>query len=359
MKQVTLFNLIKSSLSTITGAVLALGLGSQVALSQRIVNVNPSLNSQSVPPETSIYGVFEPTNGVGVDPQSVNIFLNNQNVTNRSTITNNFFSYRPQQNLPSGANTVRVEFNTANGESRVVSWNFTVNQPTANLNINSVSHNAVNKTLGTDDTFIATINGTPNGQGTILLVKDGETVQEIATQEVSPGVYVATLKVNPNEATREGIVVGRLQGQNQTIYEVASQPFAFSNTATTAAIPPVQEVENGTVAANQSLRPLFTNYRSGDEINTRGFTLQGQTLPNATVDIKVTSALPVLGGLFDVNVGQNTLVNQTVTADNNGFFQIQVPAPSTLTSGLRYDVTAVASKGDETSQPVDLTLVQQ
>lgn len=359
MKQTWLFNTIKLSLSAVTSAIIALGLGSQSALSQRVVNVNPSLDGQSVPPDTSIYGVFEPTDGVGVNPNSVKIFLNNQNVTSNSTITNNFFSYRPQQNLPSGSNTVRVEFNSTNGQNRVVSWNFRVAQPTANLRVNSVSHNGVNKTLGSDSTFIATINGTPNAQASVLLVKDGQTVRQMAAEQVSPGVYVATFKVAPNEATKEGIVVGRLQGQNQTIYEVASRPFAFSTSAGSAAVPEVQKGTSTQTATNQSLRPLFTSHRSGDEISTRGFTLEGQTQPNATIDVKVTSALPVLGGIFDVKVGQSTLVEQTVTADSNGIFRVQVPASSTVTSGLRYSVTAVASKGNETSRPVELTLVQK
>lgn len=359
MKKAVLFHPIKFSISVVTSAMLALGLGSQVVLSQRVVNVNPSLNGQSVPPDTSIYGVFENTDGVGVDPNSVKIFLNNQNVTNSSTITNNFFSYRPQQNLPSGSNTVRVEFNNTNGQNRVVSWNFAVAQPTANLKIDSVSHNGVNKTLGSNSTFIATINGTPNAQASVLLLKDGQTVRQIAAQEVSPGVYVATLGVNSNDVTREGIVVGRLQKANETVYEVASQPFAFSNTANSAQAPEVQQGTGTPTPTTQSLRPLFTNYRSGDQINTKGFILEGQTLPNATVDVKVTSALPVLGGLFDVKVGQSTLINQSITADNKGNFRVQVPAPPTVTSGLRYSVTAVATHGNESSRPVELTLVQE
>lgn len=77
------------------------------------------------------------------------------------------------------------------------------------------------------------------------------------------------------------------------------------------------------------------------------------------MDVKVTSELPVLGGVFNVKVGQSTLIDQTVKADNNGYFEVQVPPPSPVTSGLRYNVKAVANNNNQTSQPVELTLVQE
>lgn len=354
----------KNWLNLLVSTTLLLGTGimSETALAQRVVDINPGLDSQNVPPDTSISGVFDPSNGAAVDVNSVKIFVNNAEVTRNSTITKSFFSYRPTQPLKPGANTVRVEYENANGQAQSVTWDFAVQQPQAAIKITSVTHNAASESLGPGSTFLATINGTPNVKASVLMVADGKTVRTLPAQEVSPGVYVATLVVNKSNLVNEGIVVGRLQGQNQTLYSAASQGVTFSANATAQApstnrAPATKPTQ--TAAASRPLLPVFTSHKNGDKITSRGFTLAGRTQPGANVQVTVTYKLPVVGGFINIDVGGGTLVEKTVTSNQQGNFQVQVPAPSASVSGIQYNVQAVARNKKQTSQPVQLILTQQ
>ena len=320
-------------------------------LAQRIVNVNPSLNSQNVSPDTAISGVFKRADGAAIDLKSVKIFLDGNDITNRSTITRDFFSYRPERSLSEGSHSVRIEYTNNRGQNRTVSWDFTVARPKPAVTITSVTHNAVGKVLGPDATFLATINGTANARGSILLVQDGKNVRQFRAEEVSPGVYVATVNVGKREQIQEGIVIGRLQSQNQITYGVATEGFAFSPRGSSGEVPPV-----GGGEITRPLQPTFTSHKNRDTIATSGFILTGQTQPNASVAIQVISELPILGGLISA---RNTLVDETVQADSNGNFQVEVPRPPSLTRGLRYTIRAVASNQSQKSQPVQLVLFQE
>jgi hypothetical protein len=324
------------------------------ANAQQVVNISPT-NNQAVSPDTSISGVFDTASG-NVDRNSVKIFVNNQEVTRNSTITPNFFSYKPTQPLPAGQNVVRVEYRTASGQTQSVSWNFQVQQPQAALEITSVTHNATNAALGTGSTFLATINGTPGAQVTAIIL-DGSTMRRLPTQEISRGVYVATLNLSNSDRITEGVVLGRLEKQGNVVYGAAEQPVAFQPGATQAT--PVTEAggqqptqtPQPTTLAN--LQPTFTNHNDGGTISSQGFTLSGTTEPNASVRVTVNAVdpTPFIGGT-------NQLVSRTVQADNSGNFSVQVPRPLILNAGIRYEIEAIASKNGQTAQ-TNLTLRQQ
>lgn len=323
---------------------------------QRIVSTSPGINSDDVSPTTSISGLFEADGQSKIVPNSVKIFLNGNEVTSRSTITSNFFSYRPTNPLPLGTNQIRIEYETSQGEQRTARWNFQVANPQAGVEITAINHNAEDQPLGPNATFLATINGTPGADASIYLVRENQMVKEFPAQEVSSGVYVATLNLESGDINDQSLVVGRLEKSNQTAYEIADQAIQYSRTASTDAVPQEDNDSNET-ATNFPLRPVFINYQSGDTIDSRGFTLTGQTQPSAKVEVVVNSSLPVLGGI--VNVGDNQLMQRTVTADKNGRFEVEVPAPNVVTSGMRYKVRATATDDGETSSPVEITLTQQ
>ncbi|NJL38876.1 MAG: hypothetical protein HC840_08400 [Leptolyngbyaceae cyanobacterium RM2_2_4] len=332
----------------------------QAALAQRVVDVSPDVNSQNVPPDTSISGQFDTNSTPAVDLNSVQILVNGQDVTNRSTVTRNFFSYRPAQPLPPGQSRVQIDYRNVNGEQRSVNWGFTVQQPQAAVQISSVTHNAASNQLGPGTTFLATINGTPGSQASVLLIQDGRTVREIQAQEVSSGVYVATLNVQSSDRLNEGIVVGRLRRQNQTTFAAASQPVVFNPNAGGTAVVPDSSGAGSTGSGNtgntaSQLQPSFTSHRNGGEVSGSGFTLVGQTRPNATVDVQVTSRVSVLGV---VNLGGETLLDEEVTADQNGRFEVEVPGPRIPVPGTRYTVRATANLNNETSRATEITLTQ-
>lgn len=355
----------RTSLSIFAVAAASLGtipFLATTALAQKVVDVSPAQNSQDVAADTSITGLFDTSDGSQVDLSTVKIFLNDQDVTTNSTITGNFFSYRPTQPLSAGNNQVKLEFNNVSGQSWVVSWNFAVEQPKPALEISSVTHNGGSEPLGSDATLLVTINGTPGSQGNVTLVEDGKVVRQFNTQEVSQGVYVATVTVGTNAVT-EGIVVGRLQRQEQVTYSAANQSVAFSPNVTTQQVTQVEEnptTEPTPVAVESTPEPLtvnLTSHQEGEAISTQGFTLVGETLPEATVNVKVTSTVQALGGF--VSIGGNTLLTeQAISADSNGRFQVEIPRPSVVTSGTRYTVEVTASKDEQTSS-TSLNLTQK
>lgn len=339
------------------------------ALAQRVIEVSPDLNSQNVPPSSSISGQFDSGTGAPIDANSVRILVNGQDVTNRSTITRNFFSYRPEQPLPPGENRVQIEFRNTAGQNLAVGWNFTVQQPQSALEINSITHNAASNPLGPGSNFLATVNGTPNSQVSLLLVQDGRTVRELRAQEVSSGVYVATLNLQGSDRVNEGILVGRLQRQNQTTYAASPQPVIFNTTATGNVAPQLGGFGNPSNVAPQiggvgntgnatfqpELQPIFTSHNDGANISGRGFTLTGEAQPNSIINVTVVARVRVLGGV--ISAGNETLLSQSVRTDNNGNFTVRVPPPTILSAGTSYVVTATTQGTNE--PPTQITLYQR
>ncbi|PSO48061.1 MAG: hypothetical protein BRC33_10905 [Cyanobacteria bacterium SW_9_44_58] len=352
------------------------------AQAQRVVGVNPGVETKNVSPDTSISGLFETEQGEEIEVDSVRILVNGNDVTEQSTITPNFFSYRPDKPLPPGQNQIKVEYQNTMGEQRSVNWTFSVEQPTQALNIESVTHNAKD-TLGSGATFLATIKGTPNANASVLLIsEETDKVQSLPAEEVSSGVYVATLNVSPEEAFKNVVIVGRLQQDDQMIHAAASETARFDASVASTNEPVVEEQASETVeteeqpteeqasetaeteeesrdvAATYPLRPAFLSHQNGDKVDAaNGFVLKGQTKPSAEINIEVNAKRQVLGGLVDI--GSTDLINKQVVADENGQFEVTVPAPPKISSGLRYTIQATASKGEENSQATEITLIQE
>ncbi|MEB3266922.1 MAG: hypothetical protein VKJ09_00120 [Leptolyngbya sp.] len=322
------------------------------AMAQRVVNVSPEVNAQNIAPTASVSGQFDTSTGTVV-PDSVMIFVNGEEVTDRSTITANFFTYRPTSPFAAGTVNVRVEYVGSDGFKRISSWQFQVQPPRPAVEITSVTHNAAGTPLGPNSTFLVTVNGTPGSQGEVLLVRDGRTVQTLPVQEVSSGVYVATLTVGSNNALAEGVVVGRLRRNGQTSYAIAPQAAVFTTTATTGG--PETVVEDATKPAAEpevALAPTFTSPTDGGQVGGGSFVLTGQTRPGATVAIRVTGSTSVFG---IASVAQ-TLLDSQVTADANGNFQVSVPLGVLTGRGTRYTVTATASQaGAQATSQMTLT----
>lgn len=337
------------------GVVLSTGGLTHPALAQQLVDVEPAVNGQNVPANTSISGEFDAGNGPTVDPASVRIVVNGQDVTGQSTITRNFFTYRPAQPFaPGQLIRVQVDYRNVNGDRQTTRWSFTTQaaQPTAQ--ITSVTHSATTGPQAPGSTFRVTVNGTPGAQASVLLIQDGRTIREVIARETSPGVYAATLPVQQGDRVQEGVVVARLQRQNQSTYAAASQPFQFGAVTRPGPTPPTppRPVPPPT---QSELRPRFTSHRNGQDVESGRFTLVGQTLPGAEVQIKVTYGVAVLG----VNLVEQTLLEREVQADRNGQFQLDVSPPRLPVPGVQYTVSATARQGNNTSPETRITLVQR
>ena len=343
----------KICLCTLTATtILAGGFIAPASQAQKVVNINPTSNNENVSPDTSISGVFEVSEGLAVNSQSIKIYLDNNDITRNSTITENFFSYKPSKPLAPGLHVVKIEYENIQGEEKVVSWSFKVEKTSADLEIFSITHNAT-EPLGKKSTFLATIKGTPGAKANILLFQNGGKLIEIPANEVSEGVYVGTYNVDIKSSSNEGIVVGRLVSKGEKIYDAATQGFIFNNQEQSTEAPPV------TVKPKRRLKPVITNYEDGDKVSSNGFTLEGRTQPNAIVEVEVASKVPVLSGFINIDLGARTFFEDRVTADDQGNFVVNVPGLSERTPGMKYNITMSASNQQKRSNPVKLTLTQE
>ena len=237
-------------------------------------------------------------------------------------------------------------------------------QITRSLEIESIIHTGVDRALNPGEILTITMKGTTGVQASFLLIGDKHTVREISAKEIAPGTYQSKIFISAKERIVEGAVVGRLQRGQQVIYSAASQAFTYSRDIASKPniIVSPEDVqtrftpESSAVTPNKKLRPQFTSHRNGDAIDNNGFMLQGQTQPHAQVKITVTSKLPLIGELIQLQ--GDTLIDLTIQANSQGIFQLEIPPTNTAPSGLKYLINAVAMLNSQTSESTQLTLVQ-
>ncbi len=329
------------------------------AQAQQVVNVAPT--GQDVPNNSTVAWQFD--NAALVDGTSIKVFFNNTDVTGQSIldVTRNYFGYRPAQTLAPGSYEVRVEFKNKQGTGYTAKWPFAV--ANTKLEILSVTHNAADKPLGKDASFLATINGTPGATASVLLVQNGQTVRSLPASQVSSGVYVASVSVGANDTVQEGVLVGRLQSGDRVVYSVASQAFTFNpgtvatpvtQTPTTPAVAPT------TPAATTTLAPLSVAITShADNGSVKGsFTLQGTATPGSNVVVTVKASAPSVGGFLTIGADELVLDRLAVTVDAAGKFSVNVPRALVIQKGTTYTVTTTATRGLE-EKSTTLRLRQQ
>ncbi|NEO86207.1 MAG: hypothetical protein F6J87_18410 [Spirulina sp. SIO3F2] len=347
-------------LPAIALAVSTAILAPSAAIAQQVVNATPT--GQDVPENSSIAWQFDDVSLVNA--QSIKIFLNDQEVTGQSILDpgRNYFGYRPSQELTPGSHNVRVEFATPQGVGYAATWSFAV--PNTAIEISSVTHNGAEQPLGKDATFLATVNGTPGAQASVLLVQNGQTVRTVPASEVSSGVYVATVTVGAQDAVKEGILVGRLAQGDRVVYSVAPQAFAFNPSTTATTVTQTQTTQttgttntSGSTSTAQALTLTVTDPANNTVINSKsGFTITGTTTPGAVVTVDAV-APPVRVGPFSVGSAQTLLDGAQATVAADGTFSVAVPRPAVLQGGMKYNVTVTAEK-DGTQEQVTLTLTQ-
>ena len=324
---------------------------------QRITSPSPAINAEDVEPSSAISVTFQPDNGTTIRPDTVKVFLDDTDVTSQAVITGDFLSYRPATDLSPGEHTVRLEFTNSAGDDRQAEWSFSVGTPIV-ADIESVSHNGANEPLAAGQNLLVSVNGTPGSRVSVFLVRDGSTVKSLATEEVSQGVYVASLPVTDADLTDEGIVVARLEKDSQIRFATADQPLTL--VAETAATAEEVELESaGEVATGEvtpdALQPTVTSHQDGDSVSGSSFELVGTTAPNASVKI-VGTAENSLGGLIST---QRSLVERTVQADEEGNFSLRVSSGLATISGSVYTIELTASAGGVTSATTTIELVQE
>lgn len=230
------------------------------------------------------------------------------------------------------------------------------------LQITNISHNINSHVLTVGETLTVTIKGTEGANTSVLLIGDKQKVREYQARETSPGVYIANIILTQGDRFIEGAMMARLQKGTQVFYSAASEAFTVNsatNNQNTSFVPSNNTTTSTTVTNTQNISlPLnITSHHNGDLITNNGVTIQGQTEPNAEIQIKITSSTAIVGNLIQIE--GDTLIDQIVNADSKGKFVITIPPNSQIKKGLQYQISAIAFKNHAQSRPVQLTLIQK
>jgi len=351
----------KLGLSVLVGTAIATGTASisPSVQAQQVVNVAPT--GQEAPNNSTIAWQFDNPNLVNAN--TIKVFLNGQEVTGQAILdpARNYFGYRPPQNLAPGNYKVQIQFQNKQGQGFIAEWPFAV--ANTRLEISSVTHNAADQPLGQGSSFLATINGTPGANASVLLVQNGQTVRTLPATQVSSGVYVASVTVGSGDNVREGILVGRLQAGDRVVYSVASQAFAFNPGTTATQVTqtqtggatqtPTNQVQNPnaqqtspTAQASAPLSLEITSPQNNAGVN-GSFTVEGTTTPGATVRVSAQAITRVLGV---VGTSQTVLNNQEVRVGADGKFTINVPRADVINQNTTYTIELTATRGSETKR---------
>ena len=238
------------------------------------------------------------------------------------------------------------------------------NSATVILDIESITSDR--DRLTSDMPLTVTIKATPGVIASVLLIADRHTIRETIAKETSPGIYQATIYFDSNTRIVEGVIMARLQHGTQVIYDVADFPVSvtLSETEDTCTVgnSPLGLFSNCDLISPQlpvnSQIPLsFTSHHNGEIVNRDNLVIKGKTQPNAQVNIKVNSSLPLIGNFMELE--GDTLVNKTINADREGNFSFIIPQGIKTVSGLKYTISAIAISEAQTSKSVKLTLQQK
>jgi hypothetical protein len=325
----------------------------QMAMAQRVVNPSPAQGATEVEPLAPVSASFEALNGVGVKPESLRVYLDDRDVTNQSVVTQDFFSYRPSTELSEGDHDVLLEFTSTDGRDRRVTWSFTVSRAVA-AQIESVTHNGADQPIAAGDNLLITVQGTPASKVTVFVIQDGQQVQSLTPREVASGVYVVNAQVDEADRTDEGIVLARLEHQGQVKFATSETPLQLVTGATAAEQLDVEDVDGLTAEeVSDPLQPVVTNFRDGDRVSGSSFTVEGTTMPNASVKVEAVADTSLAG---IVGTRQN-LANTTIQADAEGKFTIKL-RPLISAPGSSYTINMTGMSGGKTSEMTTLKLVQ-
>jgi hypothetical protein len=99
------------------------------ALAPLLQNAQPENGSSVVSRTPDISISFSDGDGTGVDPQTIRLLINEQDVTKQATIGRDFVAYRPSQALPDSKTQVEVQMADRAGNKTNLKWSFSFGAP--------------------------------------------------------------------------------------------------------------------------------------------------------------------------------------------------------------------------------------
>jgi len=286
-----------------------------------IVSTTPETNGRVSRSQPNITAVFDDQGGSGIDPRSVQVLVDNEDVTRQSTVTSNLVVYRPENVMSAGSHSVTVTARDRAGNQVNKSWTFRVADNSDA--IRSFRHSAANDVRPGDEVTF-TLVGEPGGRATFSI---GDKVRNRPMREVSAGQYEGSYTVRRGDRFSGDVVSARLVTANGETY-------------TTDAQRGIDMRDSGKLTV-----PKFTSPDPSDNIG-REVTFRGTAEPGSRVKVRIDYAQTVLGA-FKMT---GTVAEQTVDVDDQGRWETRA---INLDTGLgrgnvTYTVTAAAIAADDT-----------
>ncbi|MES2459411.1 MAG: stalk domain-containing protein [Armatimonadota bacterium] len=290
-----------------------------------LASLSPAPNSSLAPGRPLVYGTLSDA-GTGIASGSTRLIVNGKDVTSQATITEAFFSYRPEADLPNGRNTaVAVVRDDAGNETRR-EWAFTLSP--AEALITDITFTPDTKTLEPGDELTVKLTAQPGGKARFAI---GGTVTDRALTEEASGVYTGRYTVRKGDSLAQApITVTFTSASGKTVTQSAGQSL--------------------TIAAGAPDKPTITSPQSGASVGSDTVTLSGKAAPNATVRYH----LRYQGTLFIIPAN-GTVTEGEVKADAQGNWSVpgiklsSLPGVSKLTYSASVEAVGAAGEVSETT----------
>ena len=254
--------------------------------------------------------------------QSVNLFLDDKNVTDNCAILPGFLTYKPEQGLLPGRHTAKVIFQDTSGRNHTYRWEFYVKECCL---IKFVSHNATAPMMESEK-LIVKMAGAPGGKAFFSLPN---IVDNVSMREVSKGKYEGEYRVKELDYTTE-----------QPVFVSLSMPDGTTET--------VKSKTPVSVFA-QLFRVKILSPGKNEKV-TRKFLIKGRTKPNIKVFMSIALSFKTLKNLIKANGPETGGIE--ALSDNNGYFQKEFGFPVAV-DGLKAVITAYGRDKDGSKSMVD------
>jgi hypothetical protein len=291
-----------------------------------IGNETPTGEAKVSTARPRIYATLNDGPGTGVNPQSVQITLDGQDVTANAIVTPQFVTYQPQGALGEGSHTVAISAQDMVGNTARREWRFAIAAQQGLVSSFTSNLQGSNAQLAGGQSLALTLHAQPGGSATFSV---GADAKNIAMKETSPGLYEGMYMPGSGSSAQNAPVVAHFTAANGT-------------TATTTLDQTI------TIAAAGPQKPTITSPKDGASVP-GSIVVEGDATPNTLVDVSISfksrafGVLPVSGG------GPST----QVTSDSRGHWKtaaLSLGTPSLLGTGRNTQYTITALTEDATGQ---------
>jgi len=290
---------------------------------------SPEPNSAVSSARPEIIVTFVDRGGSGIDPDATRLFVEDDSVTDRATVTDTMVAFTPRQAL-SGRVSVRLVLLDRAGNRTEDRYSFTVTLPPSPLISTVTVHPATPVRAG--DVVTVTMAGEPRGQAVFTI--EG-VVQAVPMAEAShqPGVYVGTYTIRPADPAGSARVSVQLARGDRV-----------SRAEATAKL---------TIVASGVAPPAITVPAPGAQVGVP-LVIRGTAPPGFQVVVRVVYRMLGPGGSQRGTYGE-----VTVTADRAGNWQVII-SPSTRLPGAELTITARAvDAAGRSSEPAVVIVTQR